>query len=171
MMEGNQKKKRKMVALQVDREELGEIGSVEIASEEFPLDNSSGSDTLSVEYEVSKSLSTSLSITEKKQVEAQLKGTLLAVVESQLAAHLSRVTAHTIGETSTRRQQLKFSVKPGEAVVYTVTWKATARTGACYFLIDRRSLRVPYSVSYGLSFEISSRGLSETKRQSGLPAV
>jgi len=153
----------RIVSVQVERDEVDEIRSVEVTQDEFPLDNSSGSDVLSVEYEVSKSLSASVTVTGKEQIEAHIKGGLFSVLESQLAAHLSRVTAHTIGETTMRRQHLKFSVRPGEAVIYTVTWKANTRTGACYFRLGGRSLRVPYAVSYGLSFEIGSREWTAAK--------
>ena len=128
----------------------------EVGRDEFPLDNSFGSEALSVEQEISRTISSNLSITNRSQIEAQLKAGIFSVVEVQLSSHLESVTNHTIAETLTRRQKVAFSVKAGQSVLYTILWKARRRSGNCTLSADGKLYQLHYAVRYGLSFEINS---------------
>jgi hypothetical protein len=63
-----------MVTLRLLEDVLAADQLEEIAREEFPLDNRFGSEALSVEQEISRSVSAGLSVANRKQIEAQLKG-------------------------------------------------------------------------------------------------
>ena len=128
----------------------------ELGSEEFPLDNQAGSDTLSVEHEVTKTISTTLLTESATQVQAKLGAKLLSVVETQISAKLSEKLGHAIGESVTRRQRLQFAVKPGERVLYVVRWRTTVRRGVFEVLIDNRKTHINFEARFGLSFEVDS---------------
>ena len=133
----------------------------EINREEFPLDNSFGSEALSVEHEISRSVSSTLSVTNRSQIEARLKAKIFSVIEAQLSSHLERVINHTIGETFSQRQKVEFSVKPGASVLYTILWKTRRRTGKYVLSAGDELFPLLYEVRYGLSFEITSTPKSQ----------
>jgi len=137
--------------------ELRASNSVEeIGSEEFPLDNRAGSDTLSVEHEVTKTITTTLSTESGVQYQAKLGAKFLSVVESQISAQLSEKYGHAVGESITRRQRLQFAVKPGERVRYVVRWRTTVRRGEYQVHVDAERIDVQFEARFGLSFEVAS---------------
>jgi hypothetical protein len=128
----------------------------EIDREDFPLDNRFGSNDLSVEQEISRSVNSTVSVTNRAQIEAQLKADVFSVIQAQLTSHLERAISQTMGETITRRQKVAFSVKAGQSVLYTILWKARRRTGKCLLSAGNEAYPLLYAVRYGLSFEITS---------------
>lgn len=126
--------------------------------EEFPLDNSAGTDALTVEHEVSKTVSNELSITTSTTVSGTLEADLLTILKLEVSASLSKQLGQNIGETITRRQTLHFTVQPHYSVTYAVVWKRKTRTADCLVFVNSKLDRISYKVNYDLSYEVKSRG-------------
>lgn len=137
-----------------------------IDTETISLDNSSGSAPLVTEKEVSKAVTNELSVqtdlavggefTVGGEVGGELMVKLHAAVEAALSAELARQTGQKVGQTITERNKLTFTVQPRSSVTYTVVWKRKVRSGE-YVVSARKGTRiVPYSMYYGLLYEVRS---------------
>jgi hypothetical protein len=152
-----QEKPTEMSAMQnfeILHEEDVEEQTVILGSEEFPLDNSHGTDTLSVEYEISKTVSNELSVRTDLEGRGSLNAGFLSILKAEIASRVSRQIGHVVGETVTRRQTLRFSVQPQSSVVYVVIWKRKIRAGN--YLISSNGVQrfISYQLNYDLSYEI-----------------
>lgn len=124
--------------------------------EEFPLDNSAGTDALKIEHEISKSVSNELSVDSSTQKGRVLNQGLISLLKLEISSNLSKHLGHNIGETITRRQKLVFTVQPRHSVVYKIIWKRKIRTASCGVLVDGRRSQVNYKASYDLTYEVKS---------------
>jgi hypothetical protein len=136
----------------VDSNDLAEIDR-----EEFPLDNTSGSNMLTVQQEITRSLTSSIEVDKGAELNARLGAKLLSMIDAEIGGKLSANVSETIGQTTSRRQQLEFQVKPGDYVVYTVIWKKRVRKGRYRVTVNGVPHDMPYQASFGLSFEVNSR--------------
>jgi hypothetical protein len=129
----------------------------EFAREEYPLDNSFGSETLSTTQEITRSLTTELIVGEVVELTAKVGAKVLSIIEAEIGSKISSSVSEKIGETITRRHQIVCQVKPQSKVVYTVIWKKRVRLGPYTVHVDDASYCVNYQASFGLTFEIGSR--------------
>jgi hypothetical protein len=140
---------------------VGEINTVEIIevflTEEFPLDNTHGTDVLSTEIEVSKTTSNQVHVERHIDIEASIGLEAWKVLTAKLSTKLSQQIGQTIGETRVRRQVLRFTVQPKHSVVYIVEWKRKVRTGSYVISHHGANLEIPYRVTYDLFHEVKTR--------------
>jgi hypothetical protein len=149
-------------SIQVVKEIKDSESSTVVATEKYPFDNRHGTDTMSIEQEITKTLSNTLKIDTTTQTSIGLNATLFKVLEAHLSRELSTQIGETIGETVKRRHQFTFSVKPGSFVLYKINWKNTARRGLYTIKINRQKIDIGYEALFGLSYEIASeQGTSE----------
>lgn len=148
----------------VDSTKIQIIGEQNVAektevvdTQDYPLDNLAGSDVLTNETEITRTVTNELSIQTGIEVAGNLKLKLLTVVEADISAKLTKESGQTVGQTVTERRTLKFSVQPQSAVVYTVIWLRKVRSGEYVVSTDGNPLLVPYTVYYGLSYQVKSR--------------
>jgi hypothetical protein len=126
-------------------------------SEEYVLDNRHGSESMEVEQEISKTITSSLTIEESNLAQLAITAGITGVIQGQITKDLSKRLGVAIGESLSKRHTFRFSVRPGDAVVYTILWKSRVRTGAYNFLIDGERRTLPYQVQYDLLYEIDSK--------------
>lgn len=124
--------------------------------EELPLDNRMGSDVLTIEHEFSKTASNELSLEIDRQAEASIGFALLNIIKTKISAGLSKKSGHKFGESVSRRCTLTFSIKPGDFVVYKVTWKQRQICGEYEVTINRNRLTVPFNAFYDLEYEVAT---------------
>lgn len=146
----------KITNVQILREELESESFETVGEDEFPLDNKAGSDVLSVEHEVSKTLTNTFSTEINSQLQAQFSISILDVVKSQISGQLSQNLGQSIGESITKKQKLSFSVKPGHSVSYLVRWRAKVRKGQFKVVIGSTEYKIPFEARLGLFVEIAS---------------
>jgi len=137
-----------------------------IDTETISLDNLSGSAPLVTEKEVSKTVTNELSVqtdlavggdfTVGGEVGGELMVKLHAVVEAALSAKLAKQTGQKVGQTITERNRLTFTVQPRSSVTYTVVWKRKIRSGEYVVSVGDGARVVPYSMYYGLLYEVRS---------------
>ena len=156
-LHGAMKRGLRHPAVQIIREEDVQETVEVVGVEEFPLDNAAGTDVLSVEHEISKTVSNELSITESASLDGGLDLGLLAALKIQVSVNLTKQLGQNIGETVTRRQVLHFTVQPQRRVTYSVIWKRRVRVGTCSIMVNDKPSRVSYRVNYDLSYEVKSR--------------
>jgi hypothetical protein len=124
-----------------------------VSVDDYPLDNTFGSEPFTTEHTVSKESTNELTLEKAHQV-GGTAGLSVPYVKAEVAAHLSWKTGTLIGQRVTETQTLRFSVGANRKVVYQVIWKRKVRTGEQLFLTDGGPLRVPYRLTYGLSLEV-----------------
>lgn len=125
--------------------------------EEYPLDNRLGTDNLSVELEISKTVSNEVSLESNVDVGATFNVNILSMLQAEISTNISKKYGHTVGQIVSRRQMLQFTVKAGSFVTYIITWRRKVRTGNYIVSIGNQSFSVPYRIYYDLSYEISTR--------------
>jgi hypothetical protein len=128
-----------------------------VDTQEYPLDNLAGSSLLTNETGITRTVTNELSIQTDVGVAGSLKLKLFALVEADISAELTRQNGQTLGQTITERRTLTFTVQPQTAVIYTVIWLRKIRSGEYVVFIGGSPLLVPYSVYYGLSYQVKSR--------------
>jgi hypothetical protein len=143
--------------LQVLREVNVAEKSEIVEVQEFPLDNRSGTDVLTLEQELVKTVQHEFSVQSTSTLGGQASLDVLSALKAEVSAQLSKQIGQTLGETVTRRQTLRFTVKPSSTVVYVVTWRSRVRTGEFIATVEGNPVSVPYRVFCDLACEIRSR--------------
>lgn len=128
-----------------------------IATDEFPLDNRFGNDTLTVEHEVSKTVSNQIVVETSNSKGGEITASLLTAIQAKISVSLSEKVGQTFGGSITRRHTLRFSVKPGDYVLYAVVWRRKVRKGRCIVSSGNDFAVVPYLAYFDLSCEIKSQ--------------
>jgi hypothetical protein len=128
-----------------------------IATEEYPLDNRAGAEPVTIEHEISRTVSNELSIGNATQKDSGISLELLNLIKGDLSAKLIKQTGQTLGETVTRRHSIRFSAGPHQAVTYVVVWKRRIRTGNYLVLSNGTYTTLPYTAYFDLTFEVQSR--------------
>jgi hypothetical protein len=128
-----------------------------VDTQDYPLDNLAGSDVLTNETEITRTVTNELSMHTGIEVAGNLKLKILSLVEADISAQLTKQNGQTLGQTITERRTLTFTVQPQNAVVYTVIWLRKVRSGEYVVSTDGNPLLVPYNVYYGLSYQVKSR--------------
>ena len=147
---------QRIIKSQLIREVVSTQSVDNFASDEFPIDNRFGSDVVTVEQEVSKTLSTTLTCEERELVNVGISATVVGVLKSQISNDLSRRLNLTIGEKITKRHTVRFSVRAGDAVIYELKWKSKIRHGEYLVSVDGKQVHVPYQTCFGLAYELTS---------------
>ena len=133
-----------------------------VARDEYPLDNHFGSEVLTIEQEISRTVANEISLSHEVQLSASGNFDVLSFIKADLSAQFTRQTGVKVNDTVTRRQTIKFSAGAHQFVVYTVIWKRRVSQGTCYVSIQNAVQPIPYQVAFDLSFEIASRlGVTE----------
>lgn len=127
-----------------------------VGTEELPLDNQNGSDDLTVEHEFSKTTSSEISVEITQQLQGKIGLDLLKLLKVEVAALLSRQVGYNNGESTTRRYTSRFSVKPGDFVIYTVVWKRKIRSGKYEILAGNQRVVVPFKACFGLEYLVTA---------------
>jgi len=125
-----------------------------VSIEDYPFDNTFGTDQLASERYVSKESTNELTLEVTNQVSGKLGLDIFSALHAEVAAQLTKKTGMTVGQKITESQTLHFTVGASKSVVYQVVWKRKVRTGEHLYLIDGGSLMVPYRMNYGLSLEV-----------------
>lgn len=125
-----------------------------IGREEYPMDNTFGSNPFSTERHVSKESTNEFSVEVSSQVSGKLSAELWSVIKAEAAAQISRQVGCKIGEKVTESQTLHFTVDAKRKVLYQVVWKRKVRTGERLYMANGAPVTVPYRVNYGLSCEV-----------------
>ena len=129
----------------------------DLSSEEYILDNSHGSELMVVEQEISKTINNNLTLEDGKLTELGLTAGIRDVIQGQIKRDLSRKLGISIGESLSKRHTFRFSVLPGNAVVYTILWKHRLQNGKYNLLINGEDFVLPYQVQYDLLYEVHSK--------------
>jgi len=111
---------------------------------------------LTVEYEITKTVTNEISLDIKTEGNAGIDVSLIYSIKAKIGANVSKQTGHVIGETITRRQTFKFSVKPGSFVIYGVLWKRNVRIGEYEISLNGSPTPIEYRAYFDLSYEIKS---------------
>lgn len=135
-----------------------------VATEQFPLDNRGGSDVFACEHEIARTVTNNLELNGSASTNLEVGGALLRILHAKAAASLSAQLGVNFGESVTRRQTLRFSVRPGQRAVYTVVWKQSKRDGELNAVYQGRPLRMPFSAYFGLSYEVQSVSDAQIER-------
>jgi len=125
-----------------------------VAVEDFPLDNTFGSDSFSTERLVSRESTNELTLQDSNQLSGNLSLSLFQALKAEVAAQVSRQTGSRIGEKVTETQTLRFTVGANKSVLYKVIWKRKVRTGEHVYFAGGTRLMVPYRLNYGLSCQM-----------------
>ena len=133
-------------------------------NEEYVLDNRHGSKSMEVEQEISKTVTNSLTIEESNIAQLAVTAGIAGVIQGQITKDLSKRLGVGIGKSLSKRHTFRFSVRPGDAVVYTILWKNRVRAGTYNFLIDGERHTLPYQVQYDLLYEINSKPIRPHKK-------
>jgi hypothetical protein len=128
-----------------------------IACEKIPLDNRHGSTALTMDYEVSRTITSEISIENLVEGSAEMGASLVTALKMNLATKLSERVGRKERESITRRRMLHLGVEAGKAVVYVITWKIKIRTGEYEVLLDNGAkIMIPYRIQYDIAPEITS---------------
>lgn len=125
-----------------------------IAIDDFPLDNSYGTDPLSTERQVSKEVTNELTVEDSNHLSGSLGADFLHALKAEVEAQVCRQTGSKVGEKVVETQVVKFTVGSNKSVVYQVIWKRKIRKGEQVYLFDGQRMITPYKLNYGLSFEV-----------------
>lgn len=128
-----------------------------VGTEELPLDNRRGSDVLTVEHEFSKTVTNEISVEIERQGQVGIKLDLLGLLKVEVAALLSRQLGYKNGESTTRRHTSRFTVSPGDSVIYEIVWKRKTRTGKYEILAGNQRVTVPFNARFGLQYEVKAK--------------
>ncbi|HXR40195.1 MAG TPA: hypothetical protein VN776_13940 [Terracidiphilus sp.] len=128
-----------------------------VGTEEYPLDNRFGDQSLTTVHQVSRESTNELSIDTSTQVGGNVGLTVLSAIKAEIEAQVSQQTGQKIGEKVTESQTLTFSVGPKSSVVYEVVWKRKVRSGERLYLSGGQQMTVPYRINYGLTFEVRTQ--------------
>jgi len=131
--------------------------TVIIDVEEYPLDNRLGTDNLSVEIEISKTMNNEFSLESGVEIGGNANLSILSMLQMELSTNISKKYGYKIGQAVSRRQMLQFTVKAGSFVTYIVTWKRKVRTGNYIASIENQRFDIPYRLYYDLSYDIGSK--------------
>lgn len=137
--------------------ELSAVESDEVLGiEDYPLDNSFGSEPLQTDRQISKECTNDLSTLVDEQESHKLGVTLFSALKADVATRVSKQIGSKVGEKVTESQTLHLSVGVKSAVLYQVIWKRKVRTGEHLYMANGSPVTVPYRVNYGLSCEVHS---------------
>jgi len=128
-----------------------------VDTEEFPLDNSAGTDVLKIDHEISKTVSNELTINTGAQFSGTLDIGLLNAIKAEISANLQKNLGQKINETITRRQTLHFTVPAKSSVTYTVIWKRKSRSAECIVFAQNKLHQLNYKANYDLTYEVKSK--------------
>ncbi len=124
--------------------------------EDFPIDNRFGSNPIDVEHEFSKTVTNQITIEQSKKIKAGLGLDLMKVLSAELSSVLSRKLGCFHGESITRKYSLRFSVKPGDRIIYSVIWKRHAQSGTYLIKTNGGVFAMPFQAHFGLTYEIQT---------------
>ncbi|CCQ74673.1 hypothetical protein [Magnetospira sp. QH-2] len=139
-----------------------EIGALEqpnrvmISSEEIPLDNRQGSDTLVSEHSFRCAATSKLSVDRETDSGVFLEQGLIKIVEAGLSHSLEKGMGLAVGHEEERSLRLRFSVAPGAMSRYRITWKQEQRHGRLVLNQDGKRLKLPFTVTHGLTHEVEA---------------
>jgi hypothetical protein len=125
-----------------------------VSVDDFPLDNTFGTDELVSEQQVSKESTSELTLETTSQLNGKLGLKLFSALEAEVSTLLSKKTGATVGQKTTETKTLRFTVKEGSSVVYQVIWKRKVRAGEYVYWAQGSHLTVPYRIHYGLSHQV-----------------
>jgi hypothetical protein len=139
---------------------IEEINVVEkqelLETKQYPLDNRGGTESIESTEQISKTVSTDVTIGEERLREAGVNIAGLKVIDAQIKGSISRSTSQSVGESITRSQSLTFKAAPGSFVVYTVVWTQKVREGTYILDVNGKRTEAPYRVIVDLSYQVSS---------------
>lgn len=138
-----------------------------LAVEEYPFDNRFGSESITVDQEVSRTITSALTIEEAHTSKNEISAAVATVLKGQLANELSLKHNIVVGQALARRHTFHFSVSAGKAVLYLITWKHRVRSGSCSIEVSGRQYWIPYEVCFDLSYEITSKPFAESTQAVG----
>lgn len=124
--------------------------------EEYPMDNTKGTEVLSSEIELSKRLEVELTVGWDSQTTLGTNASVLSIVRAELSKKLSESTGLNVGQSISRRQSIKLSVKPGRSVTHKVTWKRHIRAGKYVVAIGEQKIGIPYAMQGDLTYEVEA---------------
>ena len=150
---------KRLVQSKLGKEIVTSEHKQEFAIDDYPIDNRHGSDAISIEQEVSKTSSTNITCEDKELSKLGVSASILKVLTGQISTEISKRLHVSFGETVVKRHMMKFSVKPGDSVVYEVIWKNKLRSGKFLAYVDNQEVSIPYEACYGLIFELNSKRL------------
>ncbi|MBE7385453.1 MAG: hypothetical protein F6J95_029150 [Leptolyngbya sp. SIO1E4] len=136
-------------------EEKIETEDIIVSTEEVPLDNRFGSNSIISEHEFIQTASSSLKINETQHLSGRFK-VGFQILEGELQGHISKNLGIDLGHQITRRVNVKFEVEAGKYVIYRIVWKQNFRKGIVRAAKGRQVFKVPYDVTYGLYHSIDS---------------
>ncbi|MBF0444816.1 MAG: hypothetical protein HQL68_04450 [Magnetococcales bacterium] len=145
------------VSVEIIREYIVSDETLILATEDVPLDNRQGNQSLTSEHEFVRTATISMEIDRSREVGTSIRAGLWKAFESKASGELSKSLGVKVGSQLSRRVRLKFSVAPKEAVRYRIVWKQESRRGEFEVLVgDKKKYKVPYLVTYGLSHSVES---------------
>ncbi len=128
----------------------------EVTKDTYPFDNRHGSEVLTVEQQLTKTVSNEIALDVSEKVSGEVSADIFRVISSKVSGELSNRLGEKFGKSVTRRHTFKFSVKAGSAVQYTINWKRKVRSGHCVVSVDSSNYELDYETRFGLSYDISS---------------
>ncbi|MBF0453962.1 MAG: hypothetical protein HQL72_03980 [Magnetococcales bacterium] len=147
----------KPVSIQIIREYIVSEETMVLATEDIPLDNRYGSQSLTSEHEFIRTASISLDIDRSREVGTSLRTGFWKAFETRASGELSKSLGVKVGSQVSRRVRLRFSVAPHKGVRYRIVWKQESRRGEFEVLVgDKKKYRIPYMITYGLSHSVES---------------
>lgn len=127
--------------------------------EEFPIDNSFGSEPIQLEQEFSKTATNEIFLEKNIESSLGLNVGILEFFRFKISENLSSKTGNRIGETVTRRHTIVLSVRPNERIKFVFVWKRKIISGDASFNYGGKNIIVPYTIKYDLTYELRTEKL------------
>lgn len=127
-----------------------------VGIEQVSIDNRRGNESVTQRTQVSKTIEKTLTTSMQRSVDGSISASIFSVVKGQLAQKLTWDSNHQVGETITKSQEVELKAKPGEAVVYELTWTVRCDRGEAEFQLGGSRHVVSYEARHGLEMSINA---------------
>ncbi|MBF0621328.1 MAG: hypothetical protein HQL54_05325 [Magnetococcales bacterium] len=149
-------KSSKAPSIEFIRETIHPEPPIVLSTEEVPLDNRFGSNTLISEHEFARTATVQLRLGQTEQTSKLSKANWWPILEGFIQKELGKNRGVEFGSQIARRVKITFSAEPGKFILYKVIWKQESCRGSLLIRVGHRAYKIPFFIAYGLSHSIES---------------
>lgn len=127
-----------------------------IGTEEFPVDNSCGSENIVIEHEFSKTVTNDINIEKNENLIFGGGLNFYGLIKSDIEKSFAKKIGINIGETITKKHSINLTIKQGERIKFHIIWKRKNSHGECLLQIQDKQYKIPYIIKHDLAYEIKT---------------
>ncbi|GAB6054417.1 hypothetical protein JCM17960_32370 [Magnetospira thiophila] len=164
---GKSKEKAVIEGIEMDDDKDGEAHpdeTVVVTTEDVPLDNREGSDTLISEHSFSCTAESHLSMERTTETNLFVEQGVVKIIEAGLAHSLEKSLGMKVGVEESRGLHVTFKVAPKTKVLYRIIWKQRLHKGNLVLKKGSQRLKLPFTVTHGLTHEVEALPVESAKK-------